>query len=83
MNFSNGERLRRKLLGDSLPAVSCRSDTLGNGLLWMFAWTPYCTFPLVARFEEVWVVDDGAGLQICGTYELRMQGDGNGMRRSI
>ena len=25
------------------------------------------TFPLVARFEEVWVVDDGARLQVRGT----------------
>ena len=62
-----GKWLRRTRFGECLPAVRHRSNTLSDGILWMIPVDALHTFPLVACFEEVWVVDDGAGLQVRGT----------------
>ena len=39
-------------------------------------------YPFKACFEEVWVVDDGAELQNCGTLKMILGGENNGIRHS-
>lgn len=41
-----------------------------------------CQNPFEACFEEVWVVDDGAELQNCGTLKITLEGEDNGIRHS-
>lgn len=42
-----------------------------------------CQYPFEACFEEVWVVDDGAELQNCGTLRIPLEGEDSGIRHSV
>ena len=42
-----------------------------------------CQYPFKACFEEVWVVNDGAELQNCGTLKITLEGEDNGIRHSV